>query len=265
MTKRHLTKFVILLVPLSLLVFSVAPVIMPLVSVSSKPTPQTSVALNPLEFVEADLHSAESFSDGAARSPASFESAKVEKADGDPSLETEEVTVTTASELASLSANGVPYIAATTNDLKSHPNVESLIQSRADSICEQLGVLHKRPHHRCKTFQIKNVEDSSNDRVLIDPLSSKTLTDRPNSVSFKTKSDYCKTSYAQEKDDVFCEQSVSSHEAQTLHPKKFTQVTCLLRETPFPREPNRVRRIAPSNSVSDSRNIQPSHTVRATQ
>ena len=192
------------------------------------------------------------------RKPASFDEPTI----SDP--DTEELIIHVSPiEAHEKNQTGVPYIAATIEDLKTDADVQTLMQTRADIICRQMGLKHNKPHHRCKTFETKNVEDSKDDKILLDPVTMKTVNDHPKRVDYKTKNDYCQTLYAQEKDGSFCESALSSVEAQILHPKKFTLVTCLLRSSPFPREPNRVKRQNPS--IHPGGQHTPSHRVHSTQ
>lgn len=156
-------------------------------------------------------------------------------------------------------------LAATAEELRSLANVEVLIQNRAHKLCEEIGAKNGKSYHKCRSFQIAEVDDNSTSAML-PVLSQKQLrvskaSARARRLKPESKSEYCKTNFATEHDQQFCGTSNLDSEGLVLKPRRFTEITCLLQNQPFPVERRRVL-AHPSGRVSPKQNSSHHSVVR---
>lgn len=135
-------------------------------------------------------------------------------------------------------------LAATAEELNSLKEVELVIQGRANKLCAEMGVKNHKPYHKCQSYTLAEVEDNSESAVL--PLISNNQLRvnkskaRARRLKPQTKALYCQSPFAIEHEQIFCNAGQMDSDAFTLKPKRFAEITCVLRDQPFPIERRRV-------------------------
>lgn len=135
-------------------------------------------------------------------------------------------------------------LAATAEELNSLKEVELVIQGRANKLCAEMGVKNHKPYHKCQSYTLAEVEDNSESAVLPLILNNQLRVNkskaRARRLKPQTKALYCQSPFAIEHEQIFCNAGQMDSDAFTLKPKRFVEITCVLRDQPFPIERRRV-------------------------
>lgn len=143
------------------------------------------------------------------------------------------------------------HIAATAEELKNDANVEDLIQTRANLLCQSLGAQKQKPYQKCEGYTLSEL-DNEDERSVVPAMENglikfSKMAARTRKIRPESKLDYCKTSFAVVHDQEFCELNPHQSDSFMLRPRRFSEITCLLRDTPFPLEKRKVRRTHPQS------------------
>lgn len=117
------------------------------------------------------------------------------------------------------------FLAATPKELVESENLDNLIRDRANLICKKLAAENGKSYSKCDGQQLADFEGPS-----YDIFSERTVPSAPpRQVSGDQKKQYCQGEFASTQDGGFCEEPTTK-----LMGKRFSQVTCLLSDKPFP-------------------------------